>query len=149
MSHPQNIMAIYQIGDPLPDGWLLGPFSSAAQNAISIAPIELRLKGPCTFNELNGHIDMLHNKGHEGVRSPTPDEVKTIFNYFSGVLGNRPDIKLERTGRIWTSKTKGNNIIVIDCDYNTQYPTDQNSKNVHSLIVRDEPFLKMRFIRQP
>ena len=70
----------YNVGDVLPDGWIVGPVSRTTGNPIAIEPIESALKGHQTWEGACKHVEELSKQGHLNVRNADYEELTSIFN---------------------------------------------------------------------
>jgi len=71
----------YNIGDVLPDGWVVGPVSPETGIVMAIEPAENALDGYQTWYAGEDHaVKLLHDQGHANARQPTDTELNTIYN---------------------------------------------------------------------
>ena len=70
----------YQIGDVLPDGWIVGPVSPTTHKVIAIespktAPQEYR-----RWHAGESHAEKLRTQGHTNARQPNSNELTALYN---------------------------------------------------------------------
>lgn len=70
----------YNIGDVLPDGWVVGPVSPTTGKPIAIEPVAGALDGYKTWHEGKDHAKTLRGQGHASARQPDADELNALYN---------------------------------------------------------------------
>lgn len=74
----------YNIGDVLPDGWVVGPRSPKTGIVMAIEPVSGALDGYKTWHQGEDHAKDLREQGHANARQPSADndndELKAIYN---------------------------------------------------------------------
>lgn len=71
----------YRIGNPLPDGWIVGAVSSATGKPIAIEPLSSALQGYQTWDTGQTHAKKLKKSGHKNARLPDDDELGDFFDH--------------------------------------------------------------------
>ena len=75
---------VYNIGDALPDGWILGGISPTTGNIFSIEPKKDALEGNKTSDEGDEHARKLRKQiGNETVRRMDSKELSAVFKRFT------------------------------------------------------------------
>ena len=82
-----NLQPAYQVGDVLPDGWIVGPVSPRTGQPIAIEPVSGSLDGCQTWHKGEMHALLLRKEGHLRARQPDNGELRAIYN--SIVIANR------------------------------------------------------------
>jgi|GEM_PF-1540118 len=137
----------YNIGDVLPDGWVVGPRSPKTGIVMALEPVSGALDGYKTWHQGEDHAKELREQGHANARQPSADnnndELNAIYN---GVVkaGRNGNAKLNTSGslpygRYWsgTSDPDGR-------DYaRMQYFDDGN----RSWDVKDDASARVRCVR--
>ncbi len=102
----------YNIGDVLPDGWIVGPVSPDTGIVMAIEPVAGALDGYQTWHKGENHAAELRRKGHANARQPSDVELNAIYN---GVVqaGRNDNARFDTSdtipyGQYWTSKQKPN-----------------------------------------
>lgn len=91
----------YNIGDVLPDGWVVGPRSPKTGIVMAIEPVSGALNGYKTWHQGEDHAKELREQGHANARQPNADnnndELNAIYN---GVVkaGRNGNAKLNTSG---------------------------------------------------
>jgi hypothetical protein len=70
----------YNVGDVLPDGWIVGPVSPTTSKPIAIEPVAGALEGYQTWYKGEDHAKELRGQGHAGARQPDADELSALYN---------------------------------------------------------------------
>jgi len=70
----------YNIGDVLPDGWIVGPVSPDTGIVMAIEPVAGALDGLHLWHKGRDHAAELRGKGHANARQPTTKELNAIYN---------------------------------------------------------------------
>lgn len=74
----------YNIGDVLPDGWIVGPRSPKTGIVMSLEPVSGALDGYKTWYQGEDHAAELREQGHANARQPSADdnndELNAIYN---------------------------------------------------------------------
>lgn len=70
----------YNIGDVLPDGWIVGPVSPDTGLVIAIEPESGAPDGYATWHQGQNHAAELRGKGHANARQPSENELNAIYN---------------------------------------------------------------------
>lgn len=74
----------YNVGDVLPDGWVVGPRSPQTGIVMAIEPVSGALEGYKTWYQGEDHAKELREKGNANARQPgadnNNDELNSIFN---------------------------------------------------------------------
>lgn len=74
----------YNIGDVLPDGWVVGPRSPKTGIVMAIEPVSGALDGYKTWHQGEDHAKELREQGHANARQPSAnnnnDELNAIYN---------------------------------------------------------------------
>jgi hypothetical protein len=68
----------YQIGDVLPDGWILGPVSPSTNSHLAIEPVK-ELDTCVTWPQAEAFVNKYRSSGMERARLPDRKELKAIF----------------------------------------------------------------------
>ena len=103
----------YNIGDVLPDGWVVGPRSPKTGIVMAIEPVSGALDGYRTWYRGEDHAADLRGKGHANARQPSADgnndELNAIYNEVVKA-GRNGNAKLNTSGsnpygRYWSGTT--------------------------------------------
>ena len=80
----------YNIGDVLPDGWIVGPVSRDTGIVMSIEPVGGALDGYRTWHQGEDHAAVLRHKGNANARQPSDNELNALYNDVvkAGRIGN-------------------------------------------------------------
>lgn len=70
----------YQIGDILPDGWVIAGVSPETNKVFSIEPPKVALKGLKNWWQGEEHAERLRAKGHNNARQPSESELQILYN---------------------------------------------------------------------
>lgn len=106
----------YNIGDVLPDGWVVGPRSPKTGIVMAIEPVSGALDGYKTWHQGQVHAAELRDQGHANARQPSADnnndELNAIYNDVVKA-GRNGNAKLNRSGSnrygiYWSGTTNTN-----------------------------------------
>jgi hypothetical protein len=100
---------VYEIGDVLPDGWVVGPVSSDTGKPIAIEPASTALDGYKTWHQGEEHAARLRGQGNANARQPSEGELSAIYNDVMKA-GRNGNAKLSTSGsnpygEYWASTT--------------------------------------------
>lgn len=70
----------YNIGDVLPDGWIVGPVSPDTGIVMAIEPVDSALDDPQTWYAGEAHAKELLAQGNANARQATISELSVIYN---------------------------------------------------------------------
>lgn len=70
----------YNIGDVLPDGWIVGPVSPDTGIVMSIEPVAGALDGYKTWHQGEKRAAELRGKGNANARQPSDNELNALYN---------------------------------------------------------------------
>ncbi len=83
--HASDDKRAYNIGDTLPDGWVVGPRSPKTGIVMAIEPVTGALDGYRTWHQGQDHAAELRGQGHVNARQPSADadndELKAIYDH--------------------------------------------------------------------
>lgn len=145
---------VYNIGDALPDGWVVGPRSPKTGIVMSLEPVAGALDGYKTWHQGQDHAAELRGQGHANARQPSADgnsdELNAIYNDVVKA-GRNGNAKLNTSGsspfgEYWSSTTHP----VIRASARMQYFGDgdrhwdfKDGACARVRCVRDEPGLTL------
>ena len=101
-----NLQLAYQVGDVLPDGWIVGPVCPVTGKSIAIEPVSGSLEGLQAWHEGEVHALLLREEDHMRARQPDNGELRAIYN--SIVIANRninTQFNTSRSGSYYWSGT--------------------------------------------
>ncbi len=144
----------YNIGDVLPDGWVVGPCSPKTGIVMALEPVAGALDGYKTWHEGEKHATALCSQGHANARQPCADddndELNVIYNEVVKA-GRNGNAKLNTSGsdledKYWSGTTVPGNprharVRYLDDGFSLANYTDAAHARVR--CVRDEPGLKL------
>lgn len=139
----------YNIGDVLPDGWVVGPMSPTTGKPMAIEPVSGALKGYETWHKGEEHAEALRIQGHTGARQPDFDELNAIYN---GVVkaGRNRNAQFDVSGfkpysGYWSSTTLPVLRRFARVRFFSESPTwhSKDDAYAHVRCVRDEPGLTL------
>lgn len=145
----------YNIGDVLPDGWIVGPISPTTSKPIAIEPVAGALEGYQTWYKGEDHAKGLHDQGHADARQPDADELNALYN---GVVkaGRNQNAQLDTTafdtsgsnpyGNYWSSTPDQDNPHTAWMQYfddGSRYLYFKVRAKARVRCVRDEPGLTL------
>lgn len=140
----------YNIGDVLPDGWVVGPRSPKTGIVMAIEPASGALEGYKTWHQGEEHAKELREQGHANARQPSADnnndELNAIYNEVVKA-GRNGNAKLNVSGSgpygmYWSGTTlpdrrDGARFQYFDDGYRNAYY--KVAANARVRCVRDEP----------
>lgn len=140
----------YNIGDVLPDGWVVMGLSKDTGMPFSCEPEEGALDGYQTWYTGEEHAVKLRDAGNQNARQPTDKELNTIWEDVVKA-GRNDNAKLNTNGSTpygsyWSSTpdprhSDGARVQYLDDGYRNWHYKDHRSARVR--VVRDEPGLKL------
>jgi hypothetical protein len=110
-----DVIPAYNIGDVLPDGWVVGPRSPRTGIVMSLEPASTALDGYKTWYQGEDHAKDLREQGHTNARQPSADnnnnELNAIYNEVVKA-GRNGNAQLNTSdsgpyGIYWSSTTAG------------------------------------------
>ncbi len=140
----------YNIGDVLPDGWVVMGLSKDTGMPFSCEPEEGVLDGYQAWHTGEDHAVKLRDAGNQNARQPTDKELNTIWEDVVKA-GRNDNAKLNTNGsrpygKYWSSTPDPNN----SDDARIQYLGDgsrlwdyKDGRHARVRVVRDEPGLKL------
>lgn len=144
----------YNIGDTLPDGWVVGPRSPKTGIVMAIEPASGALDGYKTWHQGEDHAKELREQGHANARQPSADnnndELNAIYNEVVKA-GRNGNAKLNTSGSSpYGSHWSGTTYPGFRDSARFQYFGDGNMFAYYKVVayarvrcVRDEPGLTL------
>lgn len=140
----------YNIGDVLPDGWVVMGLSKDTGMPFSCEPEEGALDGYQTWYTGEDHAVKLRDAGNQNARQPTDEELNTIWKDVVKA-GRNDNAKLNTDGsrphgRYWSSTSDPHDSDFARIQYLGAGPRDCHDKagwDARVRVVRDEPGLKL------
>jgi len=140
----------YNIGDVLPDGWVVMGLSKDTGMPFSCEPAESALDGYQTWHTGEGHAVKLRDAGNQNARQPSDKELNTIWEDVVKA-GRNDNAKLNTNGsapygKYWSSTPDPTNSDGARVQYlgdGSRYWVYKVYRNARVRVVRDEPSLKL------
>lgn len=140
----------YNIGDVLPDGWVVGPVSPDTGKTIAIEPVAGALDGCQTWHQGEKRAAELRGKGHANAHQPSGSELSAIYNDVVQA-GRNSNAKFNTSGsfpfsKYWSSTTHPDHWVYARVQYFNDGCRNWNVKGGASArvrCVRDEPGLTL------
>jgi hypothetical protein len=144
----------YNIGDVLPDDWVVGPRSPKTGIVMAIEPVSTALDGYKTWHQGEDHAAELRGQGHANARQPSADdnndELNAIYNDVVKA-GRNSNAKLNTSGSDpcgkycsgTTEPGQRDSIRIQYFDDGTKYLSFKVDALARVRCVRDEPGLTL------
>ena len=140
----------YNVGDSLPDGWIVGPISPDTGKPVALEPVSSAIEGFRTWHQGEEHARFLLSEGNTGARQPSEEELSAIYNkIIKAGRNHNAKLKVRDTplcGSFWSGTTCEDEQLAAqaqDLVKGIRYWIYKGRPDAYVRCIRDEPGLKL------